>query len=484
MALLGQIPPDGNIRSERSAEDSSTQATTFWNAELPGGHAIRFVVAAAYIAFGFAAFLFDVKEGFYAAKIPLLLLASVLVFDPRQYPFLIGLLLPTYFELKGAPGSKPETSIVLSFAHSLTILMVIGFWVVGRRFSSSPTSRKWDPGILLLLALLSCAVIGVFQVENIYLFARRILEMAGFLCAYSLGRNYADRVASTLKLLSLGLAVGMIAFTLPWTVGLIIRDGLGALKQLDRLRAESIGAAQVAIEAGIVTLIFAFGTAIAGVPLLNRWRQFAIWLVAVPAAAANLIYISRAGILLMPVVVIISVIFSKRKTGGLSALAAFGAMAVSIYLYAPGWFVSFGERMSRLTAGIKGRSSIRSAAWQIGFDNPGFGIGAGQFRFSSGGIWHGHNDALTLFAEQGIIGVSLYFAFWIFLAYTVVALLRLGGVARTYAFVFSVVCLAYLGYSQIEPLYFNRAGLMFAFLAGLSVALLAHSRASGVSNLR
>lgn len=476
MTLLGHIPSSGLKTAPPRADSRIIASARLWDSALPNGGGLRLLVSIAYVAFGAAAFLLDVKEGFYAAKIPLLLLASVLVFYPRQYPFLLGLLLPTYFELKGAPGSKPETALVLSFSHSLMLFMLFGNWLFGGSISDKRPAPKVDAGLVLLLSLLAVSGAGVFFVENTYLFARRIVEMAGFLAAYVLGRYYADRVGSSLKLMLLGLAIGMIAFTLPWTVGLILRDGLDALKQLDRLRAESIGAAQVAIEAGIVTMVFALGTAMAGAPISSRWRQFSIWFVALPAAVANLIYISRAGILLMPLVVTVSAILSKRKTGGISALAAFGSMAVAVYLYAPGWFVSFGERMGRLTAGIKGRSSIRSAAWQIGFDNPAFGVGAGQFRFHSGGIWHAHNDSLTLFAEQGIIGVTLYLAFWLFLLYTTLRLVRLGGDFRTYGFIFWVVCLAYLGYSQIEPLYFNRAGLMFAFLGGLTVALAATTK--------
>ena len=215
-----------------------------------------------------------------------------------------------------------------------------------------------------------------------------------------------------------------------------------------------------------------------GTPIKGRWRQFALWAVALPAFAANLIYISRAGILLMPLIVLVTALLSKRRGSGLIAAAFFVAFTLVLYQYAPGWFESFGERMSRLFAGAAGRASIREEALTVAGNHLLLGVGAGQFRFYSGGIWHAHNDTLTLLAEQGLIAAVSYFSAWVCVAYVSLSLTRAGGYYRVLGTILIVTSLAYLGYSQVEPLFNNRAGLLFAFIWGLCSSTLQRLLAS------
>ena len=193
--------------------------------------------------FGLAAFVFNLREGFYIAKIGLLIIASTLLISPRHYPFLIGLLIPTYFEIKTTPAADPALTLVLPASQLLLISILFAILMMRGRNNKLTPYRDMDWGGFFLIIVLATAVTSVIEVSNVFLYWRRLIEVFGFVSAYFIGRHYSREAATNLKQLLIGLSVGMLAFTLPWTVGVIVTNGLQALKELDHLRFNQIGAA-------------------------------------------------------------------------------------------------------------------------------------------------------------------------------------------------------------------------------------------------
>lgn len=436
----------------------------------------HFIIGIYCLAFGLTGIFIDISHGYYALKIPLMVLFALLVFCKRDYSFLMGLLITCYFVLK-MPGAKDySTDFILSFSHLIVVLMALSLLVKNPISQGKQRSLVSDFPSVMFLLLILVVIAGAMEVGNWYLFARRFVEILGFVSAYLVGRRFNSFLQSEARLLLLGLGFGLFAFTVPWTVGFVVRNGFGVLAQLDA-KLNDIGAQSSSVEAGITLIIFAYTYALSVVSVDKKIKKTSLW-VSILATATCFIYISKAATSLMALVVLYLLISSlsmeslrgqRLRIWGL-ILSAVTIYITVLFVYLPGLLSSFLTRFSRVGSVADTRFYIWGKAIDVGIENPVLGVGAGQFRLHTG-IWHAHNDLFTMFSEHGLIGLVSYFLVISYLCLVCIRLYRMKKEFRILAVLYGAVLIAYLGYSQVEPMFFNRAGLLFMFLSGWTVAV-------------
>jgi len=438
---------------------------------------LRMLVAIIFILYTVIAFTVDITRGYYALKLFVLGSACMLIFSVQSYPFLLGLLAAIYFELKPGQIANPETTYMVQIAYVVTILMAIGTFVNKHLVGQVNQYQRRDPAMFCLFGLVLIACAGVLVMTNRFLFVRRLLEICGYACAYYVGKSHVKTLAG-LRLLLLGLCLGIFAFLLPRTLGYVLKHGFSILGSLHQLRGEAAGES-ASTRSGIVVVAFAFAYSVSSGRFSNRTKLTALCLIAIPAVILILIYLSRAAILIVPIAIALTLFFSGRKRAAILTILIIAALGFLARQFLYEWSGSIETRMTTLYEASMTRQYIWQTAARTGLAHPLFGIGGGQFRLTTG-FWHAHNDILNLLCEHGIIAVTLYVMFWIYLT-NIVLRLRLNNdiLVRNFAGSFLVVMSCYFIYSQIEPMYFNRGGLLFTFLAGMMVRLYNESRMDG-----
>lgn len=437
-----------------------------------GGFPLHIIIIGVFCtAFGLTGVFIDISHGYYGLKISFMVLFTLLLFRRRYYSFLMGLLVPCYFVLK-APGMLPyDKTLMLSYSHLMVILMAF-FLVVGRPISKGKQNGLITdfPAIMSML-LITVVIAGVTVAENGYLFTRRLVEILGFVSAYIVGGRFNSNLQVEARLLLLGLAFSAIAFTVPFTIGFVVRHGLGVLGELDAMLNE-IGAQSSAIEAGITLLIFAYSYTLFIVSHDRKIKRTALWF-SFLAALLCFLFISKGAIFSMLLVVLYTLVATltldsvrKRLIRTWAVIIAVGALFMTMVIgYLPGLVDSFLIRASRANVTAEGRFYIWKKAIEVGMEHFTVGVGAGQFRIYTQ-IWHAHNDFLTMLAEHGFIGALAYLLIMIYLCLVCIWMFRLKREFRLLAILYGSVLIAYLVYSQVEPLFTNRAGLLFMFLSG------------------
>jgi len=422
--------------------------------------------------FGLTGIFIDISKGFYVIKLSLMFIFATFIFSRKHYSFLIGLLIPCYFVLK-APGSLPyDKALMLSYSHIMVIFMAISLMLVMPIKVGGKYKSRFDVVTSLLIFLFVVVFLGMFFIENWYLFMRRLIEILGFVCAYILGRNYNVFLHSEARLLLLGLGFSLFAFTMPWTVGLVVREGFSVLDSLNT-RLNDVGAQSSAVEAGIALLIFAFSYALFIVSNDSKTKMQALYGVAIPAAFVGMFFLSKAAILLMLVIVaymlvatqLIESLKNRRLKTWVIIITMFTLFITVLIVYLPGLLDSFTNRWLTVDKTATGRLDVWKLALNVGMENIVLGVGSGQFRLDTG-IWHAHNDLLTVFSENGLVAFLSYFLVFILLGCTIFHLFRMKKEFRVLAILYGAVFVAYIGYSQVEPMIFSRAGLLFMFLSG------------------
>ena len=456
--------------------DFSTYDSSFSSEDslyVKGGW-LRIFVGIVFLIFAIAAFASDISKGHYFIKLFVLGSACLLIFSPESYPFLLGLIVPTYFELKAGQLSSPEISYMIQLAYVLTTLMAIMTFLKKKFGGVEDKARGFDLCSICLFGIFLISIAGFIVMNNKFLFFRRVMEILGFCSAFYLGRSYINTLAG-LKLLLIGLFLGLFAFVLPWSVGFVMREGFSVLGSMHLIRKE-LGTGSAARETGITAIMFALAYSIKASGFSSKLKRIAFWLVAVPSVLSTLIYLSRAAIILIPATVIMTTFFSGRKVAAIWTLIISCFLGLLILQFSGELGVSIQARMLTMQEAGFGRQYIWSSASKIGVTHPLVGIGAGQFIYVTT-FWHAHNDELTIFAEHGAIAMILYIVFWINLGLiTFKLLLSKDVLERGIAGSFAVVAACYIVYAQIQPLYFNRAGMLFTFLAGMTTRLYLISR--------
>jgi O-antigen ligase len=174
--------------------------------------------------------------------------------------------------------------------------------------------------------------------------------------------------------------------------------------------------------------------------------------------------------------VFLSFVFSGRRRVAIVAALVIAVVGIVVYIKMPALFVSIGERMAEITKSAITRYDIRILGIELGMSHPLLGIGAGQFRALTE-FATAHNEGLNILAEHGIAALLLYILFWIYIAYMALKLrLHRDLLMRSLAGVFLVIMPIYLAYAQIQPMYFNRGGALFAFCLGMLVTLYYRSK--------
>ena len=423
----------------------------------------RWMIAAMLIVYGIIASVMEIRFGFYYIKLIMLGAIFSLILVPANYAFLLGLLVSVYYLLKANQIVTEVQSFQAGFLYIFTIIIALhnGF----RSLSGKKRNPydKMDLPAYCLLGILFMSLCGFWLVENPYLYLKRIVETAGFVCAFFLGKSYLKNL-NDLKLLLRGLCLGMFAFVFPWTIGYILNRGLGILGKLDTVR-EELGSS-ISQESGSLLLIFVLAFSISGSILPRRVRRFALWLLAIPAAVMLLTLLSRAAILLLPIAIILGLILSGKRAAAVYTIIICGLAGLMISIYAGEIFISIESRLRTFDAASAQRHDIYTWVSGMGLKNPILGIGAGQTRVRTP-FFHGHNDAITIFAEYGILALLFYLLFWGAICYYAFRL-RLQGtpLIRSLSGTFLLVMFCYIAYAQIETMYFARGGILFTFLMG------------------
>jgi O-antigen ligase len=357
---------------------------------------------------------------------------------------------------------------MVKFLFLITIAMAIVTFILRAFGDRRNPYKQFDLGSFCLLGIVGFSFLGFIVVQNRFLYAQRVVEIIGYGSSYYLGRSFL-RNTKDLKLLLTGLCLGILAFTLPWTVGYVIHHGLYMLGRLHEVRQE-VGLG-VARESGSLLLIFAFGFSISGNSFPPRVKRFAFWLVAIPAVICLTMLVSRAAILLIPVAVVLTFIFSNRRRAALWTIIVVGIIGSLLIFYFGDVLIGIQARLLSFSEAAATRMVVYRVGIEKGLSSPLFGVGAQQMRAKTF-WWHIHNDELTILAEHGIFAFVLYVLFWIHISRIALRARVSDDIfLRTLASSILVVMICYLAYAQIEPMYFSRGGILFTFLMGAMTSL-------------
>lgn len=446
----------------------------------PGGTILRWIVGISFIVYGITGFVINIELGDYLSiKIAMVCITSLLLLSPPSYPYLLGLVSTVWYLLREpTPGAGGYYSVY--FAAFIVILMAMGrfVWMNLGENRRNPHQR-FDVGSFCLLGIFIISLMGCIVMKNRFAYVRRLADILALLCAFYLGRSCLN-IRQTLQLLVKGLAIGVIAFELPISVGLVVREGLHVLGKISEMRSGFEGAG-LGYESGALLVIFAIAFSLVSSNISTKTKHLALWLVAAPAAIVILIYTSRTAIFLLPVVVFLNLLFSGRRRSALCLMILVLVVFLAAYTQSSAvqdWLYSFAKRVASIAGGEALRKGIWSQAIGYGRQYPLFGIGAGQYQIHSDYFVSAHNETLNIFAEHGIFAVFLYIIFWCRLIFIALKTRLSNNLAiRSVAGIFLVLLPVYFAYSQIEPMYYNRSGLLFVFIAGIFATLYSKSQA-------
>lgn len=451
---------------ESMSMDSNPLATE--EMESLFGKWLRRSVAIVYISYGIVAFGTEMKIGFYGFKIPLLCISALLIFSPPSYPYFLGLLTFTYYFLKSGQLAGASTNYVAQYAAVMIILMALVSFVRRHFRNVQNPYQRFDLGSLCLVGLTGIAVLGIYVIENRFYYFSRFISLAAFCCAFYLGRSFVINERN-LRLLLAGLALGLIAFSLPASVGFIFRYGPGAIGRLDVLRGEVEGVS-LGFESGTTLIAFVVAYSLSCSSISHKTRWLALWLVAIPAGIVVLIYLSRGAIILLPITIFFNLILSGRRRAAITVAIATGIIGAVAFFKFPGLFFSITQRMFTLSGAAYVRQLARLETLQIGLSHLLLGVGSGQLM-----LYHAmtaHNEPLSVLAEYGAGAFLLYILFFIYLGYKALRLRMSKDLySRSLAGVFLVLIMTYFLYTQIQPMYYVRGGFLFAFFVGMLTTL-------------
>jgi hypothetical protein len=432
------------------------------------GRVLRFVVGMVFILYATIAFTIDLKMGFYGYKIMIMASTALLAFNPANYPYLLGLLVPIYYPLKGGQYAMPGYNYMVQFSSVMIILMVIYHlvWKNMAGYRRNPYHR-FDVGSFCLLGIGIFALLGGLVSVNRFLYVHRAVDIIAFGCAFYLGRSCLN-VSKSLKMFLVGLALGITAFFLPVSVGFVFRRGIYVLGHLHEIRIEmGLGETMAGAESGTLLTVFVLAYTLYGSRLSPMLGRIALWMVAVPAAVVIVLYLSRAAVLLLPVTVLLNFVFSKQRLRAVFMALAFILVGVLILVESPGIVYGIIERMGTFSSAALIRKNIRIQAVMHGLSHPLLGMGAGQFP-----VYYvmatAHNEPLNFLAEQGAIAFLLYMTFLAYFGYMAVKLrVSTDVLMQSMGGVFLSVLLIYFVYTQIQPIYNFGGGPVFTFVAGM-----------------
>ncbi len=454
------------------APDWAWAEEDFATAEVPRGRLHFYTVVVILFVYGAAAFFVEQLEtGHYAFKlVPVLFIMSLVVSRANRLA-LLGFAVPLYFAIKTHARARADADFMIPMSSAF----VIGAWFfayVGDYFTQEGRTPKREAAIVkaLLSIWLIWGVFGFVKATNIYRWFYQLSAMLALPAAFALVLR-APISRETVKRMLLGFTAAAFAFNFPFAMRTLLHYGPGALGKLTELREELSIVAGLGSESGLMLLVFAFSVGLSLSKADFRLRVVAVLFGVAPSAILILIYISRAALVTAAVVVAMAPVLAKKKIAAFATVTIIAGAVIAFILIRPEYVKSVSERFGEFRAGAAGRGRLRSEAMGFAARNPALGLGVGQYRFKSYGFSSAHNEFLNIAAEQGIFGGLLY------LALIVLVGLRAWKVRKTAEPLHqglisgaTLAALAYGIYTQIQPLYFARAGLVMAGLAGLLYA--------------
>lgn len=455
-----------NILLEETSDEISDLAAED-NRSVNGG-VMRFLVGLVFIIYTIIAFTTDLSMGFYGYKIMIMVSTGLLLFNPTSYPYLLGLLVPMYYPLKSGQHAMPGYNYMVQFSSVMIILMAIFQWIwehLGEYRRN--LYKRFDLASFCLLGIGIFTLFGGIVSENKFLYVHRMVDILAFGCVFYLGRSCLN-VPQSLRLLLIGLTLGIVAFIFPVSVGFVLRRGLYVLGHLHEIREEmGLGFSMVGAESGTLLVALALAYSLSGSGMSLKLRQIALWLVAVPSAIVILLYLSRGAILLLPVTVFLTLVFSGQRRNAILVALVSMIVGIVVCIKMPDLVYGFTERMATFFTAASLRGSIRTQAILYGLSHPLLGMGAGQFPLIYV-MADTHNEPLNMLAEHGVIAFLLYILFWMYLGHMAFKLrLSADVLMRSMGGVFLVLLLIYFAFTQVQPLYYYGGGILFNFSVGM-----------------
>ncbi|KKN11642.1 hypothetical protein LCGC14_1024490 [marine sediment metagenome] len=443
-------------------EGQATQA-----APAARGRAHFRVVFTVLVIYGIAALFVPFLEiGHYVFKLIPCVFIFTLCLTRENRLALLGCATPLYFALKTSQFAGSETNFMVPMATAL----VVAAWLVAWVYDSLVLRRQSRVRASLPMALLGIwmllGMVGVVKAVRVTQWFWHMGAMFSLLAAFALALR-SPVTTESVKRMVLGMAAAIVAFNMPFAFRALIQYGPGALARLNDLRAE-YEATLVGSETGSLLMLFAFciGLAVSRAP--RSLRMAAVLFGLTSSGIMQILYVSRAGFAAAGGVVVLGLLFSKRKIAAI-VVAAMLVLAVMIFLVVkPEYWESVQERFGSLRSSARTRAAARSHALRKCTQNPVLGLGVGQYRYHSPRLVSAHNDIFNVSAEMGLPGAFLYICLvGVFLkkgwsARKIKDPLRQGVVLGC-----TLAGLGYLAYTQFQPLYQARGGMLLFGLLGL-----------------
>jgi len=435
----------------------------------PGRLAFYFVVLAV-LFYGTATFFGpDMAAGYYVAKLAVSACILVLLIHPANRLALLGMVSSLYFPLKAHRYATASVDFMMPMSSAFVIAAAM-IAIAGDAVSRRPRPRAGLVKVLLAMLLVTgvASTAGFTERSNIYWWFWQMAGMAALAAGFDLAtRSLVNR--ETVKRFLIATATSLVAFNFAFSFRTLITAGPSAIGRLsDLLSKMTVGAFTPQVSGlALVLLGLAMGIAISKVPKADRLRAALLGIG--PAAIVLLLYLSKGGLITASALLVIALFLTKRRVAALM-VSILIALSVAVFVVArPLYKKSFMVRFQELGQAATGRTRIRQEAVRITKTSPFFGIGLGQFRFTTQmPVMSAHNEILNIAAEQGIPSAVVYailigvFALKAWRSRKVSDPFR-----KSIVFGATLSGLAYVIYTQIGTLYWIRAGVMMAALAGM-----------------
>jgi O-antigen ligase len=342
-------------------------------------------------------------------------------------------------------------------------------------FAGDTVSRRPRPraGLVkvLMVALLVTGVIstaGFTESSNIHWWFWQLSGMLALVAGFDLAtRSLVNR--ETVKRFLIATAASLVAFNFAFSFRTLLSAGPTVIGRLDELLSKmTVGAFTPQVSGlALVLLGLAMGIAISRVPKADRLRAALLGIG--PAAIVLLLYLSKGGLITALSLLVIALFVTKRRVAAFT-VSILIALSVAVFVAAePLYQKSFKARFQELGQAATGRARIRQEAIRLTKTSPFFGIGLGQFRFTTQmPVMSAHNETLNIAAEQGVLSAAIYLLLIGTLAWKAWRARKVSDPFRkSIVFGATLSGIAYVIYTQIAPQYWLRAGVMMAALTGM-----------------
>jgi len=424
-----------------------------------------------------------IPEGNYVLKAIPCLAIMTLAFSRVNRLVLIGFAIPLYFHIRFATRMEVLFTYPLMVEMGPVIILIAWFVALmddllimpGQVQRPRTGSIKWLLGLFVLWCTIS--IIGS-QGLHFHRWFRQWFCIAAVVAAFDLTTRSRINQTTVSRML-LGLMVCYYAIYLP----LVLAGFTGITPESAQyVRGETTG--QLGSQSGLMLIIFAFSIGLYVSSMPKKMRKRILIFCAVPAVFLILWYISKAAILISALMVVLALVFSKNRANALviTVILCIGIFAAITFI--PGLGEAVEGRFDTIGGAWATRKGIQKEAFNFALKNPVFGIGQAQYPLrSQAAVQSAHNEGLNILAELGFIGLMIYLSILCIFIFKIVTNRKIpdpftSGIIRGTIF----AGIAYLLYTQVQPLYFGRRAIpMLVFLGMVYVCTMPRNEQYAIS---